>query len=209
MNNICKVVEDLLPLYMDDLTSEETNQFIEEHLKTCSGCKEKQRALQEELVSESIVRNEPKPSEDQFKQIVLKIRNRMMALLSGAIIMAILIGMFSNVYIFSVLAYVLLASSLFIFIWKVDGKSKKYWISAIFMYVFSALAGFSIGLYTVAIAFILFSLAIGHSFGKIKKRRHAIISIVIAIIIWWIVIHLYNGFWIFYPVIRLLELLLN
>ena len=35
----CKIVQDLLPNYIDGLTNEETNLFIENHLKECSVCK--------------------------------------------------------------------------------------------------------------------------------------------------------------------------
>ena len=35
----CKIVQDLLPNYIENLTNEETNKFIEEHLKTCDECK--------------------------------------------------------------------------------------------------------------------------------------------------------------------------
>ena len=35
----CKVVQDLLPNYIENLTNEETNKFIEEHLKNCEQCK--------------------------------------------------------------------------------------------------------------------------------------------------------------------------
>lgn len=35
----CKIVQDLLPNYIEKLTSEETNIFIEEHLKNCDECK--------------------------------------------------------------------------------------------------------------------------------------------------------------------------
>ena len=31
----CKIVQDLLPNYIENLTNEETNHFIEEHLKEC------------------------------------------------------------------------------------------------------------------------------------------------------------------------------
>ncbi|WP_078380741.1 zf-HC2 domain-containing protein [Sutcliffiella halmapala] len=205
----CKVIEDLLPLYVDGLTSNESNQMIEEHLKTCHECREKQLALQTELVADATLRKEPNSSEDHVQRIVLRIRKKMMALLSGTFLIAILIGMFSDVYIFSVLAYLLLGTSLLVFLWKVDSKSKKYWISGICMYLFSALAGFSIGLYTLSIAFILFTLAIGHSFGRIKKLHHSIISIVIALVLWCIAINIYGGFWAFYPVIQLLELLFS
>ena len=31
----CKVVQDLLPNYMENLTSKETNQYVETHLQEC------------------------------------------------------------------------------------------------------------------------------------------------------------------------------
>lgn len=36
----CKIVQDLLPNYIENLTNEETNNFIEEHLKGCNECQE-------------------------------------------------------------------------------------------------------------------------------------------------------------------------
>ena len=35
----CRIVQDLLPNYIEKLTSEETNTFIEEHLTECEDCK--------------------------------------------------------------------------------------------------------------------------------------------------------------------------
>lgn len=35
----CEIVKDLLPNYIDKLTSNETDKFIEEHIKTCDNCK--------------------------------------------------------------------------------------------------------------------------------------------------------------------------
>ena len=34
----CKIVQDLLPNHVEKLTNEETNQYIEEHLKECKEC---------------------------------------------------------------------------------------------------------------------------------------------------------------------------
>ena len=45
----CKIVQDLLPNYIEKLTNEETNIFIEEHLNNCEECKEKLKNMQEEL----------------------------------------------------------------------------------------------------------------------------------------------------------------
>ena len=35
---ICKVVQDLLPSYIEKLTSKETNEYIEKHLNECPDC---------------------------------------------------------------------------------------------------------------------------------------------------------------------------
>lgn len=34
----CAIVKDLLPLYVEDLTSDSSNQFIEEHIVNCDEC---------------------------------------------------------------------------------------------------------------------------------------------------------------------------
>lgn len=38
VKNECKIVKDLFPSYVDNLTSIETNEFVESHLKTCNNC---------------------------------------------------------------------------------------------------------------------------------------------------------------------------
>lgn len=38
MKEECKIVQDLLPSYMEKLTKEETNQYIEKHIKECNHC---------------------------------------------------------------------------------------------------------------------------------------------------------------------------
>lgn len=45
----CKLVQDLLPNYIDGLTNEETNKFIEEHLNTCEECRKMLENMQKEI----------------------------------------------------------------------------------------------------------------------------------------------------------------
>ena len=40
MKTECSIVKDLLPLYIEDMVSPETAQFIDEHLQTCPECRE-------------------------------------------------------------------------------------------------------------------------------------------------------------------------
>ncbi len=45
----CKIIQDLLPNYIEKLTNEETNHFIEEHLKECTECQHIFENMQKEL----------------------------------------------------------------------------------------------------------------------------------------------------------------
>lgn len=48
--NECALVRDLLPLYIDQVVSEETQVFIVEHLEKCPECKKMLEEMREELV---------------------------------------------------------------------------------------------------------------------------------------------------------------
>ena len=37
----CSIIDDLLPLYLEDMCSEDTRAAIEEHLQECPACQEK------------------------------------------------------------------------------------------------------------------------------------------------------------------------
>ena len=41
----CEVIRDLLPSYVDELTSEVTNQVIRDHLETCEDCRERYASM--------------------------------------------------------------------------------------------------------------------------------------------------------------------
>lgn len=44
----CKIIEDLLPLYIDDVCSAESRKMVEEHLSGCPGCLGKLKAMQDD-----------------------------------------------------------------------------------------------------------------------------------------------------------------
>ena len=49
MKITCNIIEDLLPLYVDDMVSEDSRKLVEEHLKGCPAC----RKMQEEMMREN------------------------------------------------------------------------------------------------------------------------------------------------------------
>ena len=58
MNKKCNIVIDLLPTYIENMTSSETNKFIEEHLKNCKDCNKIYMNMTEELKKEEITDSE-------------------------------------------------------------------------------------------------------------------------------------------------------
>ena len=45
----CKIFQDLLPNYIEDLTNEETNYFIDEHINECPECQKILENMQKEI----------------------------------------------------------------------------------------------------------------------------------------------------------------
>lgn len=54
---ICKIVQDLLPNYIDGLTNAETNLFIEKHIKECDYCKKIFENMKQDLKVDKIIKN--------------------------------------------------------------------------------------------------------------------------------------------------------
>ncbi len=91
----CAIVRDLLPSYVDGLTSEESNQEIENHMESCEACREYLASMQEKIVSEQYVRssNQIKADIRPFKKYkehtILGVSMTVMAIVLG---IAIVIG---------------------------------------------------------------------------------------------------------------------
>lgn len=73
MSKECSIVKDLLPLYVEDMVSEETATFIEEHLQSCTKCKELFDSMKE---SNSTVMNSDKDNTIDDVKIIKKINSK-------------------------------------------------------------------------------------------------------------------------------------
>jgi len=67
----CGVIKDLLPLYIDGVTTEDTNNLIENHLKTCASCQHYHQEITQEIPT---VKIENQNSLDPLKKIKRKIK---------------------------------------------------------------------------------------------------------------------------------------
>lgn len=67
------------------------------------------------------------------------------------------------------------------------------------MYIFSFLGSWSIGGYTLSVAFALWALAIGHSLKLIKKLYHSVIAVIIGLVLWGTMTKTVDDVWWFLP----------
>ena len=45
----CEIIKDLLPSYIDNVSSKSTNDLVEEHIKDCKGCQTKLKEMNKEV----------------------------------------------------------------------------------------------------------------------------------------------------------------
>lgn len=65
----CQIIEDLLPLYIDDVCSKESKAMIEEHLSSCESCKAKLEAYKSgPVISNDVIMSNSK-AKKPFKKI--------------------------------------------------------------------------------------------------------------------------------------------
>ena len=85
----CKIVQDLLPNYIEKLTNEETNIFIEEHLKECDECKKILENMKKDIKIDAKV---DKREVNYFKKYSKKLKILRRVLLLIIVVVAIVIG---------------------------------------------------------------------------------------------------------------------
>ena len=68
----CEIIKDLLPNYIEKLTSEETNEYIEEHLKNCEECQKMLNNMQENLNLNSTDKKESTQEINYIKKFAKK-----------------------------------------------------------------------------------------------------------------------------------------
>lgn len=91
MKNECMIVRDLLPLYIEDLVSDETRAFVEEHLAGCEDCR---KALKRSQTRTELTRDASAlPLKNVKRQI--NQQKRKTVFLAVALVMAVLISGFA------------------------------------------------------------------------------------------------------------------
>lgn len=92
----CNIIRDILPLYLDDVVSDDTRELVEEHLETCDACR---------MEADILGRNITLPTNRFIKlsdaEVVKKLKGRflrkkvLVSILSVAAAIAVMIGIYA------------------------------------------------------------------------------------------------------------------
>jgi hypothetical protein len=93
MRNDCEIVKDLLPLYAEGMTSPASNEFIEEHLKTCTECQQALAAMRHEVMAEEELPEKELPLKE-FSRTYRK-KKRGLAVMIGALAASLVIALYA------------------------------------------------------------------------------------------------------------------
>ncbi|WP_339147166.1 MULTISPECIES: hypothetical protein [unclassified Sutcliffiella] len=102
--------------------------------------------------------------------------------------------------IYSVIAFSAFTISIATTILAAKGKPQFYWVAALGIYIFSVLAGFSIGQITIGFTFVLLALALGYTVNIIRSKIHFTTCLGLGIIVGFVAVVFIDDFWIFYPI---------
>lgn len=79
----CNVIRDLLPIYIDQVCSEDTKIVVEEHLNGCEDCRNLIEELQQEIQLPQLSEDEQKKAKKPFALLKRKKRNQIMAAMAA------------------------------------------------------------------------------------------------------------------------------
>ena len=84
----CEIIRDLLPLYIDGLTSTESNQEIEKHSINCEECQKYYQEMTGDIDNFSVITNEEIEDVNLIKKIKKKNRKKALGIFVGAFVLS-------------------------------------------------------------------------------------------------------------------------
>ncbi len=92
----CNIIRDILPLYLDDVVSDETKEMVEEHLQSCVSCREEVSSMKKDIIL-------PASKSQRFAEarVIKKLKNKIfrkkviISLVTAAAVLAAGVGVYA------------------------------------------------------------------------------------------------------------------
>lgn len=138
MKNVCDVVQDILPLYVDEICSDSSKSLVEEHLAECKKCSGTLKSLRKNSFEETLIEEKENVLEHHFK--AAKRKTFVVGIITAAVLMIpVIVCLIVNLatghalnWFFIVLTSLLVAASLSVVPLMVSSK-KLLWTSVSFL----------------------------------------------------------------------------
>lgn len=101
----CEMIRDLLPLYIDGLTSAESNKEIEKHLKSCKECRKYYQEMTGEIQEVVPITEEEIEDAQIMKKMARKKRKTILAGVVGGIVLLLAVIIAALPYFYSEVKY--------------------------------------------------------------------------------------------------------
>ena len=95
----CELIRDLLPLYVDGLTSEVSNREIKEHLETCGSCRDRYERMKREMEGEETAARTEKTREIDYLKKVRRRGLQKIFLTAAGILAAAALGILVKLFV--------------------------------------------------------------------------------------------------------------
>lgn len=73
----CEIIGDLLPLYVDDIASDDSRKAVDEHVESCPGCRKKLHDMTSSLGDATAIATEEQVDVDAFKKCAAGIEKQL------------------------------------------------------------------------------------------------------------------------------------
>ncbi|MDQ8739173.1 hypothetical protein [Paenibacillus sp. LHD-38] len=102
-----------------------------------------------------------------------------------------------------IVAYSSLFISLITTVLAIMGYRQLYWIAALGIYIFSIIAGFTVGQFTVGLTFVFLTLAISHSLRVLKGKLRSTLIVGFGFLLGMFMVVFVDDKWLFFPLLFL------
>ncbi len=138
MKNICDIVQDILPLYVDEVCSDSSRTFVEEHLEECEKCLETLKSLRKNAFEDNLIDEKENILGRHFKAAKRKTFT-VGVITAGVLMIPVIVCLIVNLatghalnWFFIVLTSLLVTASLTVVPLVVESK-KLLWTSGTFL----------------------------------------------------------------------------
>lgn len=99
MRNECNIIRDILPLYIDEIVSEDTISFVEEHLEKCAACRAELESMKAPNALEKAVSDTRADDEKPLKAFAKKWNRKKRIVVTAFVAVLLIVALLGSCFV--------------------------------------------------------------------------------------------------------------